>query len=166
MLPKYLALPLLLAITQISCTTSPKITDTVSGTVTKVHDGDSIHITPSGKKRVIIRLAGIDAPELAQPFGMVSRDMLRSMILNRPAEARCHKQDKYHRQVCVVYFEGEDINLQMVKAGMAWHYKFYQDEQSRQQRRQYSRAERDAREDRTGLWDGESIAPWVFRRLG
>jgi endonuclease YncB( thermonuclease family) len=148
-----------------ACSESPPITDTFAGTVTKVHDGDSIHITPEGEKRVIIRLAGIDAPEIKQPFGIASRDKLRSMILNRPAEARCHKKDKYRRQVCVVYFNGDDVNLQMVRAGMAWHYKEYQNEQSRRQRRQYSKAENKARSGGLGLWGGERIAPWEFRRM-
>jgi len=157
---------------------NPPITDTFIGTVTKVHDGDSIHITPKGKKRVIIRLAGIDAPEIKQPFGIASRDKLRSMILNRPAEAKCHKTDRYKRQVCVVYFNGDDVNLQMVRAGMAWHYKEYlvragmawhykeyQSEQSRRQRWGYSRAESKARSGGLGLWGGESIEPWDFRKI-
>ena len=102
----------------IACS-NPPITDTFTGTVTKVHDGDSIHITQEGEKRVIIRLAGIDAPEIKQPFGIASRDKLRSMVLNRTANAKCHKTDRYQRQVCVVYFDGENVNLQMVRAGMA-----------------------------------------------
>ena len=66
----------------------------------------------------------------------------------------------------MVYFDGEDVNLQMVRAGMAWHYKKYESEQSSWQRRQYSKAESRARSDRLGLWDGESIAPWEFRKTG
>ena len=154
----------LLALLPAACT-YPPITDTFTGPVTKVHDGDSIHITPKCKERVIIRLAGIDAPEIKQRFGIASRNKLRSMILNRTAEAKCHKTDRYRRQVCVVYFDGEDVNLQMVRAGMAWHYKEYESEQSSSQRRQYSKAESRARSDQLGLWDGERIAPWEFRKL-
>jgi len=94
---------------------------THTGLVTKVHDGDSIHITPPGQKRVVIRLAGIDAPELKQAYGIASRDKLRSMILNQTASARCYKKDRYQRNVCVVYFDGDDMNLEMVRAGFAWH---------------------------------------------
>ena len=65
----------------------------------------------------------------------------------------------------MVYFNGEDVNLQMVRAGMAWHYKEYQNEQSRWQRWEYSRAESKARSGGLGLWGGEHIAPWVFRKL-
>ena len=113
----------------------------------------------------MIRLAGIDAPELKQPSGIASRDKLRSMILNQTAKAKCHKTDRYQRHVCVVYFNGDDVNLQMVRAGMAWHYKEYQNEQSRRQRRQYSRAESKAQSGGLGLWGAENISPWVFRRM-
>ncbi len=66
----------------------------------------------------------------------------------------------------MVYYDGEDVNLQMVRAGLAWHYKEYGGEQSCSQRWQYSKAESRARSDRLGLWDGESIAPWVLRKIG
>ena len=151
----------------LSCsnTTPGRTATSFTGTVTKVHDGDSIHITPLGQKRVIIRLAGIDAPELKQPFGIASRDLLRSMILNRQAEARCHKKDRYERQVCVVYFEGTDVNLQIVRAGLAWHYREYQHEQSRRDRRAYAKAEKRARRERVAIWSQKSTAPWEFRKL-
>ena len=165
MFPKTFLLLTLATLVPVASTASPPITNTFTGTVTKVHDGDSIHITPEGEKRVIIRLAGIDAPEIKQPFGIASRDKLRSMILNRTAEAKCHKTDRYKRQICVVYFNGVDVNLQMVRSGMAWHYKEYQKEQSRWQQWQYSRAESKARGSGHGLWSGEHIAPWVFRKL-
>jgi len=147
------------------CNFGPSTTETFSGTVTKVHDGDSIHITPKGRKRVVIRLAGIDAPELTQPFGIKSRDKLRSLILNRKAEASCHKTDRYQRQVCTVIYSGVDINLQMVASGMAWHYKQYQKEQSGEQRNAFARAERNARKNLLGLWRGESLEPWIFRKV-
>jgi endonuclease YncB( thermonuclease family) len=152
------------AVVVAGCSSSPIKEDTIVGAVTKVHDGDSIHITPAGAKRVVIRLAGIDAPEIAQAFGIASRDKLRSMILNRQARARCHKQDKYQRQVCVVTTVGADINLQMVQAGMAWHYKQYESEQSFSERRQYSAAQKNAQRNKLGLWAQDSMAPWEFRQ--
>lgn len=153
-----------LFITLAGCSYNPTSTITVAGTVTKVYDGDSIHITPPGKNRVVIRLAGIDAPELAQAFGLESRNLLRSLLLRRRAEASCHKRDRYKRQVCVVTSDGVDVNLKMISSGLAWHYKQYENEQSRRQRRTYSRAERVARRSRLGLWSENSVEPWEFRR--
>lgn len=145
------------------CSNNPA-TNKVSGTVTKVHDGDSIHITPRGSKRMIIRLAGIDAPELQQSFGIESRDQLRSMVLQRKVEANCYKLDRYQRHICVVYRNEADVNLQLVEKGLAWHYKNYEDEQTRKQQRAYAEAETRARRKGSGLWQGNSVAPWEFRR--
>ena len=146
------------------CSSSPLKENSIIGIVTKVHDGDSIHITPAGASRVVIRLAGIDAPEIAQAFGVASRDTLRSMILNQQAHARCHKKDQYQRHVCVVTAAGADINLHMVQAGMAWHYKQYENEQSFTEKRQYSAAQKSAQRNKLGLWVQDAIAPWEFRQ--
>jgi hypothetical protein len=50
---------------------------------------------------------------------------------------------------------------------MAWHYKYYENEQSPADRRLYAEAEREAREARRGLWaDTAPVPPWDFRRGG
>jgi len=75
------------------------------------------------------------------------------------------KVDRYGRSIGKVMIDGRDANLAMVSAGLAWHYKEYQAEQSASDRRLYSRAEDDARAGRLGLWrDAEPIAPWEWRR--
>ncbi len=58
-----------------------------------------------------------------------------------------------------------DTGLEQVKAGLAWHYKYYQREQSEEDRRLYSEAELEARVIQIGLWeDVEPMAPWEWRR--
>lgn len=137
----------------------------IEGIVSKVHDGDSIHIMTSAG-RIKIRLSGIDTPEIKQAFGIEARNILRALILDKEASARCHKIDRYKRQVCVVYLDDRDINLFMVESGFAWHFKKYQDEQSEADRISYSVAEDVAKHKGIGLWqDKESIPPWEFRKL-
>jgi len=59
----------------------------------------------------------------------------------------------------------EDANLDQVEAGMAWHYKKYQREQSPSDRVKYSDAELEARRHKVGLWrDPNAIPPWDYRR--
>jgi endonuclease YncB( thermonuclease family) len=48
-------------------------------TVINVHDGDTITVK-LGWQTVKVRLCGIDAPALSQPFGVQSRDHLRSLL--------------------------------------------------------------------------------------
>jgi micrococcal nuclease len=62
---------------------------TVTATITKISDGDTVQaITPEGTK-LKIRLYGIDAPETpkgnkpGEPFGNASRDYLASLVSQR-----------------------------------------------------------------------------------
>jgi endonuclease YncB( thermonuclease family) len=50
-----------------------------------------------------------------------------------------------------VIVDGEDVNLEQVEAGMAWHYKKFQGGQSASDRIKYSDAEREARRQKIGL---------------
>ena len=51
--------------------------------INSIHDGDTINITTHNNKKVKIRLYGIDAPELKQPFGEQSQLCLEEMIKNQ-----------------------------------------------------------------------------------
>lgn len=60
--------------------------------------------------------------------------------------------------------DGKDANLAQVQAGMAWHFKKYQKEQSPSDRASYAQAEIDARTRRIGLWvDANPIPPSDYR---
>jgi hypothetical protein len=55
--------------------------------------------------------------------------------------------------------------LKQIEAGMAWHYKKYQREQSTTDRIKYSDAELEARRHKIGLWrDPNPVPPWDYRR--
>ncbi len=56
------------------------------------------------------------------------------------------------------------MNLQQVKDGFAWHYKYYQKDQTKLDRDLYSDAGIEARAKRLGLWSAAAIPPWEFRR--
>ncbi len=74
------------------------------------------------------------------------------------------KQDKYGRAVGKILVDGTDANLQQVKAGLAWHYKKYQKEQSIEDRTIYAQAEEQARTEKQGLWiDPAPTPPWDWR---
>ena len=76
------------------------------------------------------------------------------------------KRDRYDRIVGKVLLDGMDACLEQVKAGLAWHYKKYQHEQSAEDRELYADAENKARNERLGLWrENNPIPPWEYRRL-
>ena len=57
------------------------------------------------------------------------------------------------------------MNLEQVEAGLAWHYKKYQGEQSPSDRVKYSDAELEARRHKLGLWhDANPLPPWEYRQ--
>jgi endonuclease YncB( thermonuclease family) len=75
------------------------------------------------------------------------------------------KYDRYQRILGKVLVGGEDVNLEQVEAGMAWHYKKYQGEQSTSDRVKYSDAELEARRHKLGLWhDPSPVPPWEYRQ--
>lgn len=139
--------------------------DVLTGRVVRIADGDTITLLDSTNAQHRIRLQGIDAPESHQDFGAQSKKSLSDMIFDKDVNAICDKTDQYGRQVCKIVFDDKDINLEQVKAGMAWHYKDYEREQSPTDREIYAHAEDEARRARRGLWsDVNPVEPGEFRR--
>lgn len=138
--------------------------ETLTGRVVGVSDGDTITLLDSTQTQHKIRLTGIDAPEKAQAFGQVSKKSLSNLIYNKEVEISWQKRDRYHRILGKVLLNGQDICLEQVKRGMAWHYKKYQRDQSFEDQKFYSDAEVHARTSKLGLWtESDPIEPSVFR---
>lgn len=135
------------------------------GKVVGVTDGDTIHVLVDGHDRVTVRLAGIDAPEKAQPFGSVSKKYLSEKVFSREVTVESTKRDKYGRVIGRVLADDEDVCMDQVRTGLAWHYKLYASEQSASQRSAYAAAEKQARQEESGLWSQPNpVPPWEFRR--
>ena len=137
---------------------SPSSSDLV-GRVVKVSDGDTITVLDSSKTQHKIRLQGIDAPEKKQAFGNASRKFLAGLVANREVHVVWSKRDRYQRILGTVFVDGKDANLEMLKAGMAWHYKKYDSTPA------YAQAESEARAAKRGLWQDKSpTEPEQFRK--
>ena len=127
--------------------------------VVSVHDGDTVRCLDDGNTEHKIRLTGIDAPETGQPFGTVSRDHLRQLVLRREVVVHEQGKDKYGRTLARLEVDGKDVAATMVAEGLAWHYVRYSDDQ------QLARAEREAKAAARGLWaDREPMPPWEWRK--
>jgi len=141
------------------------LADTLEGRVVGVSDGDTITVLDSSKKQHKIRLAGIDAPEKKQAFGQASKVRLSDLVFGKDVVLDCGKTDRYRREICIVMINGQDANLGQVRAGMAWWYRKYQNEQTAQQRAVYEAAEAAAAAGRVGLWrDAGPVPPWEWRK--
>ncbi len=149
---------------------------TIKGRVSHVYDGDTIYIKSTTSGGVRIRLGLIDAPERSykksrskrknkkgQPFGYKSFKYLKSKIYNRIVTVKIIDKDDYNRLVGIVFYRGENINLQIVRDGYAWAYRKYL--KGRGDARDYYSAEEKARHLRLGLWRQQNpVPPWKFKR--
>lgn len=128
--------------------------------VVGVTDGDSITCLTSDKQQVKIRLNAIDAPERGQPFANKSKQTLSDMVFGRDVEVEDLGTDKYKRVIGRVMAGEVDVNHEMVRTGMAWHYLKYDDS------RDLREAEKSARTAKLGLWaDPHALPPWEWRKL-
>ena len=141
------------------------IAETLTGRIVSIADGDTVTLLDANLQQHKIRLSGIDAPEKRQPFGNRSRLHLGTLVFGKHVTADCPKTDRYKRALCTIEVNGVDANLAQVEAGMAWHYKAYERDQRHADRARYRLAERQAREERQGLWtDRDPLPPWEFRK--
>ena len=137
----------------------------IAGRVVGVADGDTITVLDASNELYKIRLSGIDAPEKKQPFGTASKQSLSNLIFNRAVIIHWQKRDSYGRIVGKVMLDDVDMNLEQIKAGMAWFYRQYQKQQPIQDQADYAAAEQEAKANKLGLWvDDAPIEPWNFRR--
>lgn len=138
---------------------------TLIGRVVGIADGDTVTVLDDTNTQWKIRLMGIDAPEKKQPFGSKSKEFLSALLFSKQVEVELNKRDKYGRTVGRILVDGIDVNLEQVKAGMAWHYKAYEREQSEADRTTYAQAEEQAKTVKKGLWvDPDPTPPWDWRK--
>lgn len=140
---------------------------TLTGRVIKIADGDTLTILDAQNQQFKIRMAGIDAPEKKQPFGERSKQNLARLTFNRQVSVDWEKTDRYHRIVGKILVNGNDVNIQQIRAGLAWWYEKYRKEQSSADQRQYAEAEQLARRQKVGLWqEPNPTPPWEWRHRG
>lgn len=145
--------------------------------VVRVLDGDTIEILVNARP-ARIRLADIDAPEKKQPFGQRSRQFLTSLVGGKEVSLSGDKHDRYGRILGRVFVKGRDnecmkymektdlctrayyVNEEMVKAGLAWAYRY----KGKVTSPNMEHLEIEARAERRGLWSAPAIEPWRWRQ--
>lgn len=129
-----------------------------AGRVVAVYDGDTIGVLRDGKE-VRIRLEGIDCPERGQPFSKVAKHAASELVFNKLVVVEPKELDRYGRLVARVSVNGLDLSTQLVRRGLAWHFKRYSNDPA------LAAEEETAKRARHGLWiEPKPIPPWDWRR--
>ena len=138
--------------------TTPARAKALDGVVSHVTDGDTLWLRPASGPPVQVRLQGLDAPEICQPFGPQARNALAARVLHRTVRVSTRARDRYQRSVGSISLQGEDVGAWLVAGGFAWSARY------RGRGGPYAREELRARQGRIGLWAGHAVEPRVFRQ--
>lgn len=139
----------------------PEVEQEMTVPVKRVIDGDSILVSDptDSSKEMEVQLEGIDAPELKQEFGKEASSGLSKIIDKKNVRITWKSKDNYGRLLGQVYLEKLHVNSEMLKQGLAWHFKRYNKSE------ELAKVEEEARGAKRGLWTKESpVAPWDYRR--
>jgi endonuclease YncB( thermonuclease family) len=144
---------------EVGSVTSATSLPSISGSLVRVIDGDTIQIDGQ-----TLRLEGIDAPEMKQicadskgkdyPCGRRSRAALSALIVS-PIICVTSGKDKYGRYLGYCTAGRTDLNKEMVIQGWAMAFIKYNT--------RYVTQEAAARNGRRGIWSGSSYPPWEWR---
>ncbi|HZR82061.1 MAG TPA: thermonuclease family protein [Candidatus Binatia bacterium] len=131
------------------------------GKVTRVRDGDTIEIRRGGET-IRVRVSGIDCPERGQPWSAKAKQATADLVGNREVVVRVHDHDVYGRTVGEVLLpDGRNLGEELVRQGLAWHYRHYSNDPT------LARLEAEARAAHRGLWiDPHPTPPWEYRHHG
>ncbi len=127
--------------------------------VLKVVDGDTIDVLVDGKT-VRLRLIGLDTPETVDPrktvqcFGKEASDKAKELLVGNVVrleyDASQGAFDKYRRTLAYIFLpDGTLYNKYMIAEGYAHEYTYNLPYKYQQE---FKMAERQAREEKKGLW--------------
>ena len=110
--------------------------------------------------KIVVRISGIDAPERGQFYGDVATLHLQWLISGKAVGLKLKQRDMYGRWIATAYQDGADIGAEMLKEGLAWHYKEVDGNPL------YAQLEAEAKLAGLGLWcDDRAVPPWEWRRM-
>lgn len=132
------------------------------GKVIEVNSGDVITISNLNRP-VRVRLLGVDAPEMDQTFGDVSKKHLSELVFDKSVLVEYSGISADSSLTGRVLLNNADIGAQMIRDGAAWFDVNNVSRLSGSDREVYQQSELAARSERRGLWQTENpTAPWEF----
>lgn len=143
---------------------TPSFGQSFTGVVEDVKDGDTMTVLHDGQ-RSTVRLHGLYAPELSQSYGEEAAAYLRARVEGREVVVRVRDRDRFGRLVARVFRGGRQVNRQLLRAGFAWYYWWY--DEYTQEAAQDQALEGQAQRAGRGLWaQARPTPPWDWRDEG
>ncbi len=147
----------------------------IEGTVTKVSDGDTLTVVTNDGTKVKVRLAGVDTCETVkynksgvmtksgQPYGDEAKKFTEQLVGNKFVRVYVYGIDQYKRVLGFVDVKEANLNLELVRAGLA---EVYIGGEYGPFKKGLMEAERDAKDKGKGMWSlGDKYeSPRDFRR--
>ena len=135
--------------------------DSETGKVVGIIDGDTYDILLNESKTVRIRMEGIDAPEKGMPFYKKAKKYLSDLCFGKIVRLEIRATDIHGRKIAFSYLEdGTELSHEMVKAGFAWHFKKYNSDED------LAQLEIEAQNAKIGIWSmNNPMTPWDNRAL-
>lgn len=131
----------------------------ISGKVVAITDGDTFKLLKIDSTLIKVRVANIDSPERKQPFSTKAKQFTSQAIFGKNVTLEYLKKDRYGRFICnTIYNDSLNLAHELLKNGLAWHYKKYSKDAYLQT------LEDEARAHNVGLWGAKNqIPPWKWR---
>lgn len=119
-------------------------------TVTEVTDGDTLKLS-TGQT---FRLYGVNAPEVKEPLFEEAKAFTQNMVLNKEVtfeQEANYQEDKFGRTLGYLFVGGVNLNVELVKNGLA-RVVLYEKRAKIKYQDELLSAENMAREKRVGVW--------------
>jgi len=119
-------------------------------TVTEVTDGDTLKLSD----RKTFRLYGVNAPEVREPYFEEAKAFTENLVLGKEIsfeQEENYKVDKFGRELGYVFVGGVNLNIELVKNGLA-RVVLYEKRAKIKYQDELLSAEKSAKEFKLGIW--------------
>ena len=121
-----------------------------SQTVTEVSDGDTLKLS-DGKT---FRLYGVNAPEVKEPLFEEAKVFTENLVLGKEIsfeQEDNYKIDKFGRELGYVFIDGVNLNIELVRNGLA-RVVLYEKRAKIKYQDELLSAEKEAKANKLGVW--------------
>ena len=127
--------------------------------VIEVIDGNTLKVKTEAKDIFVIVLRGVDAPEISQSYGDISKEAVEKRVLGKRVHLLSFGKDRFGNTLGEVRLKnGIWLHEELLKNGLAW--KSINNNDSN-----HLQYELESQNNKMGLWSEKNpTPPWIFRR--